>query len=75
MSKAEYPEEKQVETVKLVEAGLSVAVWPNIYSLEALECAADELERQVAEYPAEPANSVLVFVAAHYRSEAKDRRE
>ena len=67
-----YPEPKQVEAVKLVEAALSVAAWQDIFSHDALKCAADYLDRQVASCRTESANGVLEAIANHYRNEAGD---
>lgn len=70
-----YPESTQVEAVKLVEAALSVAAWQDIFHPDALTCAADYLERQVAGCRTESANAVLEAIAKHYRNEAQPPTE
>jgi len=68
----EYPKSTQVEAVKLVDAALSVAAWQDIFSSDALECAANYLDRQVASCRTDSANGALEAIAKHYREESRD---
>jgi len=77
MSKSytQYPSSVQVEAVRLVESALEVAAWQDVFSDEALLCAADYLERQVAKCRTDSANEVLKAIAKHYRREMRDQQE
>lgn len=67
-----YPDSRQVEAVRLVDAALNVAALPELFSNEALECAADYLERQVAGFRTDSENAIIEAIVKHYRNEAQE---
>lgn len=63
-----YPNHAQVQAVRLVEAALSVEALPDVFSDEAVECAADYLELQVADCDTSSTAAVLKAIIKYYRN-------
>lgn len=74
-NQTKYPNHTQVQAVRLVEAALDVAALPELFSAEAVECAASYLEQQVASGRAtdhgDGADVILEAIAKHFRNWTK----
>ena len=64
-----YPNREQVQAATIVTSALRVAGLSEIFTREALECAAREIERNHKAFGRTPAGEVLKQIAAHIRRE------
>jgi len=66
-----YPNPIQEEAAQLVYSARDVAGWKQVYYSEALNLAADRLDKQISIHNSETQNNVLKAIAAYYREEAR----